>query len=411
MINKSTLNKPISEIINLTQEIISKYGPRIPGSEACMNTARYLEKEYKKVCDKTYLHEYSQYPGAFYNITKIIVLTYIFASILYLFQGELIYFSSVIYLFGMFYLINQFVFLGNYFDRFFKKATGYNVVGIVEPSHEVKQQVIISGHHDSTYVCNFLERNQRYYSFRLIIPILFFIFATIASILSAIFKILGLQLSLFPTISTYIIFGGFLFIIPLYFYHSKSGTPGAGDNLLSSVMCVKIPDIIKERYGSLKNTRLVLLSTDGEEIGQKGSRAFVNDYINEMTKIKTYVFNVDSIYKEEDLAFLKSEINGTIKLSEALIKELETLTNDLGFSIKAKKLPLGGGGTDAGQFAKMGIDTISLIGISTALIRKDIYYHTSNDVIENIDPQAVDNALQTVVEFVIKKDKGINNEK
>ncbi len=411
MKSNSIYNKYVSEIFNLTQKIISKYGPRIPGSNACINTAKYLEEEFKKVCDKAYLHEYVQFPGAFYNINKIIVVTYIAASILYLFQGKFLYVSSIIYSLGMFYFINQFIFMGTLFDRIFKKVPGYNVIGVVEPLREVKQQIIISGHHDSTYICNFLEKNQKYYSFRLIIPILFFIYAMVASILSSLFEITGLQLSILFTISAYIICGGFLFIIPLYFYHSKYGAPGAGDNLLSSVMCVKIPEIIKQINGPLKNTRLVLLSTDGEEIGQKGSQSFIKHYINEIKKVKTYVFNIDSIYKSEDLAFLKSELNGTIKLSKSLLKELKTLSKQSGFSIKIKKFPVGGGGTDAGQFAKMGIDTVSLIGISTNLIRKDIHYHTSSDIIENIEPQSVYTALKIAVKFILKRDREIYNEK
>ena len=163
----------------------------------------------------------------------------------------------------------------------------------------------------------------------------------VASILSSLFEITGLQLSLFFTISVYIIYGGFIFIIPLYFYHSKDGTPGAGDNLLSSVMCIKIPEIIKQINGPLKNTRLVLLSTDGEEIGQKGSQAFIKHYKNEIKKFKTYVFNMDSIYKSEDLAFLKSELNGTIKLSKSLLKEVKTLSKKLDFTAVSPMLASG----------------------------------------------------------------------
>ena len=76
----------VSEIMRLTGEIVSRYGPRIPGTAACLDTARYLKEQFGKVCHRAYLQEYDQHPGAFYNINRILALTYATASILYLFR-------------------------------------------------------------------------------------------------------------------------------------------------------------------------------------------------------------------------------------------------------------------------------------------------------------------------------------
>lgn len=407
MDKNSNNKKYVAEIINLTASIIDQLGPRIPGSDACIKAASYLKEEFKKVCDYAYLHQYDQYPGSFYNITNIIVITYLLASIFYFFQGIYIHLASFVYSIGLFYFIHQFVFLGTFFDRFFKKAPGYNVIGILEPQNKVRQQIIICGHHDSTHICNFLEKNQSFYSFRLITPMLFFCYANITSVITSAHKIAGIQSPQFYKISSYIICLGFLFILPLLKYHNKEGTPGAGDNLISSIMCAKIAKYIQHTHGRLKNTRLILLSTDGEEIGQKGSRAFVNHFKKEIKQVKTYIFNFDSIYKKEDLALLKSERNGTIKLSDSLLEEAKSLSEKFGYTIKIKNIPFGGGGTDAGQFARVGIETLSLIGISTDLIRKDIYYHTSNDIVKNIEVKALETVFNISVQFILNKDNAI----
>lgn len=395
----------VSEIIRLTRQIVSRYGPRIPGTAACLDTAGYLKEQFEKVCHRAYLQEYDQHPGAFYNINRILALTYAAASIMYLFQGKCFYASALLLSLGMVYFVSQFLFLGTLFDRLFPKAPGCNVVGMAEPLTEVRQQIILSGHHDSTYICNFLERHQKWYSFRLILPILFFLYAWTASVLSSLFEILEFRPSVFLAVCTGIICGGNVFVIPLYFYHNRKGAPGAGDNLLSSVLCLQVPQVLKRIDEPLLHTRLVLLSTDGEEIGQKGAKAFIKHYREEMEKIKTYVFNIDSIYTLEDLTLLRSELNGTVRLSRRLLEEVRELAGQSGFSLRMENLPPGGGGTDAGQFARIGVDAVSLIGLSTSLIRTGLHYHTSSDLVENIEPQAIEAALQIAIRFILKKEK------
>ncbi len=345
MHKNSIIKKYVDEIINLTGSIIDRLGPRIPGTDSCIKAAEHIKNEFEKNCDYAYLHRYDQYPGSFYHILDIIVISYSLASILYFFQGVYIHWASFIYSIGLFYFIHQFIFLGTFFDRFFRRAAGYNVIGILEPQCKARQQIIICGHHDSTHICNFLERNQSLYSFRLIIPMLFFCYANITSLITSAQKIAGIPSPRFYKISFFIIGMGFLFLLPLLKFYHKEGTPGAGNNLISSIMCAQIAKYIREGQGALKNTRLILLSTDGEEIGQKGSRIFIDHFKKEIERIKTYVFNIDSIYRKEDLALLKTDRNGTIKLSDTLLAETKSLSDHLSYKIKIKNVPLGGGGT------------------------------------------------------------------
>jgi len=407
MDKSSRIRKGVAEILNVTGSLIDQVGPRLPGSEACIQAAKCLKKEFGKVCGKVYLNPFDQYPGAFYYIPTLLVIIYSAGSVLYFFQGICVHCASLIYIFGLFFFIHQFVFLGSFFDRFFRKAPGCNVIGIQKPQSEVKQQVIICGHHDSTRVCNFLEKRQSLYAFRIIIPVLFLCYAAVASAVASVHVLAGAPFHGFYIVSIFIICFGFLFILPLLSFYAREGTPGAGDNLVSSVMCAGIAKYIRETKGALRNTRLILLSTDGEEIGQKGSQAFLSHFKGEIEAIKTYVLSIDSIYKEKDLAFLETERNGTVKMPGSLLTEARSLSEKLGYSIKTRKIPVGGGGTDAGQFARKGIETLSLIGISTKLIRKDICYHTSRDVVGNIEPEALEKAFDLLAQFILDKDNAV----
>ena len=48
-----------------------------------------------------------------------------------------------------------------------------------------------------------------------------------------------------------------------------------------------------------------------------------------------------------------------------------------------------GGATDAGEFAKAGISTTSLMAMDTTFKSGSNPYHTRDDPIENIDPEAI----------------------
>ena len=65
------------------------------------------------------------------------------------------------------------------------------------------------------------------------------------------------------------------------------------------------------------------------------------------------------------------------------------IADKLGYKTEKLKIPLGGGGTDAGEFAKAGIPAASLIAMDTTFKTGTNPYHTRDDSIENIDPEAV----------------------
>jgi aminopeptidase YwaD len=394
-------SKDVSDVLKKTDSIINAFGPRLPGSDACIQVAGQLKKEYAKYCDKVDENNYTQYPDSFFYMPFVIALTYILGSFLCCFH-DFLFLSILIYFMGLVYLINQFIFFRDTFDRLFEKHAGRNVFGIIEPSVSPKQQIIISSHHDSPYICNFLTGHQKLYSFRLVLPMAFYLYALLTSILLTVSKAISKNAS-YHLISLIIILTGCFFTIPLFWYNSRKGSPGAGDNLNSSIIGIKIAEIIRKNFKSFSHTRLIFLSNDGEEIGQKGVKAFIKQNRSLLEECKTYVLNLDSIHKYDDLSLLTSDQNGTVNLSPKIADEILDISSQFNCRIQKKKLPFGGGGTDAAHFAKQGIESISLIGISTKFIRNGLNYHTEKDIVKNIDIAAVEAAMNIALNFILYK--------
>jgi aminopeptidase YwaD len=405
------MDRVVAEIFDLTRSMISRFGPRLPGSKACLDAAAFLRNEWKTACDTASLQHFQQTPGSFYTLPAIIVGSYAAGSILFFLQGKFLFAAFFVYSFGMLFFIHQFLFLGTFFDRFFPKRPGCNVWGTIEPKGEARQTVILGGHHDSTLNCRFLEKHQEWYAFRLILPIAFFTAATAVSAILAIRHLAGPGPlgSPFARISCIGIGIGFLFVLPLLRYNGATGTPGAGDNLMSSILCARIPETISRIHGPLEHTRLIVLSTDGEENGQRGSRIFARHILSHEHTPKVYAVTIDCIYKKSDLAFVKRERNGTVAMSRSLLEKAERLSRENRYGIRTRSIPPGGGGTDAAQFQRAGIESLSIIGISTHLIRKGIVYHTSRDIVENIEPKAVAAVLDFTARFAISLDSEITH--
>ena len=201
---------------------------------------------------------------------------------------------------------------------------------------------------------------------------------------------------------------GLVFVGPLYFLVPRLPSPGAGDNLNACAMAVKVAEYFaaRSRAGSpLRHTRLVFLSTDGEEAGQRGAIAYAERHASELTALPTYVFNVDSVYKVRDLAVLTRDRHGTLPLSARMARQCHELAARLGYSLKEMALLPGSGSTDAAAFARLGVEATSIIGVSAALGKDRLVYHTPWDTVDAIEPEAVEAVLDIAVNYIMGKDR------
>ena len=149
----------------------------------------------------------------------------------------------------------------------------------------------------------------------------------------------------------------------------------------------------------------MFLCPDAEESGLRGAREYVNLHRETLQSSPTYNINMDSIYRLQDLRFLKSELNGTVPLDEKLGKKCTKIAKSLGYNIPSMNMPFGGGSTDAAEFAKAGIPALSIIGLDTTFTSGDVPYHTNFDTVDKIEPEAVLGCMQIVEQFIWEIDK------
>jgi aminopeptidase YwaD len=249
---------------------------------------------------------------------------------------------------ALFYAVMHYVIYARVFDAVFPSSEGLNVAGVLEPAGKATQQVVVVGHHDSPHVLSFLSWAPRLAFLRFLLGILSSVYLT-ASLIAA---------SMAITVAEH------------FSCERRTGNP-------------------------LERTRLIVLSTDGEEVGQRGAihRA-------ELLSIPTFVLTIDSVYRLEDLAVCTRDRNFTTTLSRAMAHELVRIAAARGLQLRTLAIPFGGGGTDAAAFAAAGISATSVIGLPTGLFSRSQWYHTEKDTVDKIEPRAVEATIEILVDFV-----------
>ncbi|MBN2504756.1 MAG: M20/M25/M40 family metallo-hydrolase [Bacilli bacterium] len=380
----------------LAQRIIDENGPRLAGTEATKKAAKTLEQEMGKFADKTELESFHLYQGAFLGWIKILVASYALGVTLLWFDLPLI--ALAVAILSILILVLQFFFYLPIIDKLYPKKDGYNVVGYIEPTDEVKSQVIISGHHDSAQVFNFFIHQPKLYNLRTTGSIVLVILLSILSL--ALYFITN---DIFGLVAKIVLSLGFLLTGQMWFFASKQGTPGAGDNLIASTTALEIGRHFKEN--KLKHTRIIIASFDAEEEGLRGARAFAKLHKQSFEKFPTTLLNTDCAYNLKDLFFLTSDVNGTVKMDEELANELVKIAAKNKYSAEAKPISFLTGGTDAGELARVGVKATTLIGMPWSNNSRSSVYHTPNDTLDHVEKEIIDATITIFTEYVEQKDQ------
>lgn len=407
-ISGSFLRESIDSL-EFVDKIINATGPRLTGSRATKQASELIAKEFAKTCDTSVIEEFKVRPKSFLGFIKVSVTLYVISTILLFFNFAV--WASVGFVMAVFIMVSQFLLYWELFDPLYKQKTGYNVIGTINPPGEVKQQIIVAGHHDSAYEFRFLTQMPRLYSIRILLAFITIALSIILSIWWAIVKISSGENPLFAEVFRIALVISFVYMVPLYFFIKNKGTPGAGDNLIASGIAKVMGDIfggMKQKGNPLiKNTRLILISFDAEEAGLRGSRRYVKKHLSELTSIPTYVVNIDSIYNADLIKFVNLDINSTIRLSDKMVSDLQDVASKLNYPTEVVAVPPGGGATDAASFAQKGIEATTILAMPLDLVRNVVAYHTQNDTIDSIEPEAVARVLNIIYNYIVMKDANI----
>lgn len=401
------ISKHVQSAWRLTEEVTTTWTSRLAGSRECLECAEYLKGELSSFCDTTSSQKFDIRPGSFLGYIRINIVLYFIALVALLF-GQ-IYVALIAANLSVLITVLQFFFYKEFVDFLFPQKEGRNVYGSIEPSGEVKQQIIISAHHDSAHIFNFLEKDPSTYNKKVLSATLtqlglFFV----SWILVTLDMIDILHPVLYWSSVGLLILASYNLYHLWYFYDLKKGTPGAGDNMICVAIAMEIGKYfsnLKKNQNPLKHTRLVIASWDAEECGLRGARAFVKKHKDDLQRIKTYNLNLECMYAHEELHFLNSDLNNFVPLSQKMAEEGVAIARDLSYSTKILSFPLLAGGTDAAEFAKNGIEATTLVAMSWEKRDHTSVYHTTRDILAHVDQEAVRRSIEIGREYVLRKDE------
>lgn len=394
------IDKLTKDVINETDEIIKKFGPRLAGTKASLDTADYLFNEAKEYSDQTFSENFYINKGAFLGWINLLVICYLLGFVSFVLGYVLI--TVVLTVVSVLILYLQFIRYLPIIDFLFPKRKARNVYGVIEPKAEVKRQIIISGHHDSAPIFNFFIHQPKLYGLRVTGSIMFVLLSMVLAVVNIFVKH-----DILYYVSIGIIGLGLLLVLQMWFFRSKKATPGAGDNLASTMVAFLLGKHFYNLKGTkdeLKHTRIIFASFDAEEEGLRGARAFVKAHKDALLETKTYLLNIECLYDENELFFLTSDINNTVKLSDSLADDLIKVASNLGIKTHKQNIAVLTGGTDAGEFGKINVEATTIMGMPWSNDNRNMAYHTPNDTIENVSVKAVNHTINVFYNYILQKD-------
>jgi hypothetical protein len=311
--------------------------------------------------------------------------------------------------FGFITMLLEYIFYFHFVDSLYPSVTGRNVWGIVEPTGVPDKTIILSGHHDSAQRFNFYEDGKPYQSREkrdMSIFIAFFFvlsFLAVADIRKR--NVWKVELASGMNFVVAVIFSlCSIFVREMWFFLNNEGCPGAGDNLISTVMFTEIGRYFQ--HHKLRRTRVVIVSFDGEEVGLRGSHAFWERHKRDFEMGNTLHLNSDCPYYHDELKFLTRDVNLTVKLDEKLARECVSIATSLGFNARTCPIAFFAGATDSGEAARAGIRSTCLLSLPFTNADRVTVYHTIDDTVDKIEPRAIAQAVAVAMKLVQSVDDG-----
>ncbi len=406
----SPYSKAAERALAFTGRLVDQFGPRPTGAESTLASAQVLLEEARPLADRTWSEDFSVSPGAFLGWIRILVVFSVISIALLWF--ELYLWAALLVTLGLVIMVNQFFYYREMIDFLYPKRTGRNVLAALEPEGEPLGQLIISGHHDSAFVVNFLVHQPELYAVRVVggigVQVLFFL----TSWTLTVWTLVSGNTPAWGTIAAIAFSVLFLLTGQIWWFVSSKATPGAGDNLASTAAAWETLREFagrKVRGEGLKHLRLVAASWDAEEAGLRGSRRWVANKKDGRLDLPTWNLNLECLYDADDMFFLTSDVNGTVQLSKELAGRCQRLMRARGRDLVARDIVFLTGGTDAAELAKGGAQATCLVGMHWGNTSRAAVYHTPADVLEAVSKDAVAQAIQLSVDLALDLDQELSN--
>lgn len=382
------------------EEICEKVGPRIAGSQQEAQAAQLIAQRLVPVSDEVSTDEVPIHIGVLAGLTNLLVAGVLLATVLYWFVPLA---ASILLIAVLLVTYLSRPRGKDVIDFLFPKGMSQNVVARLRPRGEVRQRVIFSGHHDSAYRMPFLNPPWKGYAYAI---------QTIATVTIIWLVLVALAKTAAPFAGwTFLwvgmgrwapgdwlmlpgLLGAALTVLIRQLTVGSVPVPGAGDNLSAVAVAVGALELLSDARP--EHTEVWAVSFGAEEIGAKGSRAFIDRHLTDLQG--TYVINMETLGAGQ-LALIQREVSVLTSHSPKAIALLQRAGQRVGVELPAKVIRMGD--TDAAPFSRRGFWAATLYGMDeTGLF---VNWHTPEDSVENISPdklqQALDICLGVVAEL------------
>ena len=394
-------------MIDEITHIIKTCGKRDPGSEGEKKSCEYMAEVLKKDCgcEDVKLESYEVAPRAFYGWIYF-TITFLLISIVLFFFAPI--FSIPLIAAGFAVVLIQFGVYKRLLDPLFKKKTSHNVTAIKKCTGETKRRIIFNGHPDATWEwpVNYALGGVGFEGHAIIV-VLGALFYLVLSIMYVVRN--GITFGM-PDLSDPLVkaaLWGLLFVpfmIGLYFMvNYRRVVDGANDNLTGCYVGIAILKALKDEGIELENTEIGVILTGSEEIGLRGSKAWVEAHKGEFQDVPTFIYAYDTINDPKYLMANYRDLNGTVKSDKDCADLFFEACQEVGVPCTKGMVPPLGGAVDAAAFSQGGFRAAGVTGLNHKLER---YYHTRLDSYDNMNAEGIANCFAASVKMLEMFDAG-----
>lgn len=400
-------DKAAKYMIDEITHIIKTCGKRDPGSEGEKKSCEYMAEVLKKDCgcESVKLESYEVAPRAFYGWIYFTITFVLIAVALFFFAPVI---SVPLIIAGFAIVLIQFGVYKKLLDPLFPKKTSHNVTAIKKCTGETKRRIIFNGHPDATWEwpVNYALGGVGFEGHAIIVAL----GAVYYLVLSIIYVVqngitFGMPDTSDPLVKAAL--WGLLFVpfmIGLYFMvNYRRVVDGANDNLTGCYVGIAVLKALKDEGIELENTEIGVILTGSEEIGLRGSKAWVEAHKGEFQDVPTFIYAYDTINDPKYLMANYRDLNGTVKSDKDCADLFFEAAQAVGVPCKKGMIPPLGGAVDAAAFCQGGFRAAGVTGLNHKLER---YYHTRLDSYDNMNEKGIANCFAASVKMLEMFDAG-----
>lgn len=390
--------------VRTVKDVCRNIGPRPSGSLEEEKAQQFMADRVGKAADSVEKDEFTVHNRGFFAWQRIDAVLLILATAALIFKMNIV--SVIIDVVAAFLILMEFLFYVPFLDWMFPKQTSHNFILTRKPEGEVKRRFIVGGHADSSFEWRFTHLGGG----KMMISV--FVYAAcglgynfLVSLIEMIVEKSVLYAPSFEPLRWWSWIG--LVFIPAFimlyiFINYKVCVEGANDNLTGCMTGAALMKFLDDNNIRFKNTEIKCVFTGSEEAGIRGSAYFGKKHKDELLddNVETVFFALDTFRDLEDMAVYSKDLTGLVHQDKRVCNLAKKAGEKAGLELPFSSIYAGA--SDAASMKRAGVKSVCLSSMNPGPPK---YYHTRDDRCDNMRPEAVEKALETVVEAAFMFDE------